>query len=308
MSEQVTAAVLTAPGRYELQEFPRPVLPDGSLLMQMEMSGICGTDKHTYLGETKQYAGTPAESDTPFPIIQGHENVGIVSEITPTAASSLEFYGKPLKVGDRITMCPDIVCGRCYECTHVMGYVWCEHSDCYGNSYSSADWPHLMGGWAEQMYIRPDTFVYKVPSGLSPRVAVLAELMACAASLDKLKEFSSMSHEGFNSGDTVVVIGSGPLGLLHIAKADMMGAGMIIATDLSESRLMFAKRMGADVTINVSTTSSEERVDLVHELTGGQGSRRRAPHGKPARVVRRGHRDAQARRHDARDGRVRRHG
>ena len=83
MSEQVTAAVLTAPGRYELQEFPRPVLPDGSLLMQMEMSGICGTDKHTYLGETKQYAGTPAESDTPFPIIQGHENVGIVSEITP---------------------------------------------------------------------------------------------------------------------------------------------------------------------------------------------------------------------------------
>ena len=83
MSEQVTAAVLTAPGRYELQEFPRPELPDGSLLMQMEMSGICGTDKHTYLGETKQYAGTPAESDTPFPIIQGHENVGIVSEITP---------------------------------------------------------------------------------------------------------------------------------------------------------------------------------------------------------------------------------
>ncbi len=161
-----------------------------------------------------------------------------MSEITPAAAAGLEFYGKPLKVGDRITMCPDIVCGHCYECTHVMGYVWCENSDCYGNSYSSADWPHLMGGWSEQMYIRPDTFVYKVPErACRPRVAVLAELMACAASLDKLKEFSSMSHEGFNSGDTVVVIGSGPLGLLHIAKADMMGAGQIIATDLSESRL-----------------------------------------------------------------------
>jgi L-iditol 2-dehydrogenase len=272
MSEQVTAAVLTAPGRYELQEFPRPVLPDGSLLMQMEMSGICGTDKHTYLGETKQYAGTPAESDTPFPIIQGHENVGIVSEITPTAASSLEFYGKPLKVGDRITMCPDIVCGHCYECKHVMGYVWCENSDCYGNSYSCAQAPHLMGGWAQQMYIRPDTFVYKVPSGMSPRVAVLAELMACTASLDKLKEFSSMSYEGFNSGDTVVVIGSGPLGLLHVAKADMMGAGQIIATDLSETRLAFAKKMGADVTINVSTTTSEERVDLVRQLTRGRGA------------------------------------
>jgi threonine dehydrogenase-like Zn-dependent dehydrogenase len=111
-----------------------------------------------------------------------------------------------------------------------------------------------------------------VPTGLSPRVAVLAELVACTASLDKLKEFSSMSYEGFNSGDTVVVIGSGPLGLLHIAKADMMGAGMIIATDLSESRLMFAKRMGADVTINVSTTAPEERIDLIHELTGGRGA------------------------------------
>jgi Zn-dependent alcohol dehydrogenase len=62
-------------------------------------------------------------------------------------------------------------------------------------------------------------------------VAVLAELLACAASLDKVKEFSSYAMEGFNSGDTVVVIGSGPLGLLHIAKADMMGPGQIIASD-----------------------------------------------------------------------------
>ena len=145
----IRAAVLTAPGKYEVQEFAYPQLENGALLMQIEMSGICGTDKHTYLGETKQYAGTPAETDTPFPIIQGHENVGVISEITPTAAESLEFYGRPLKVGDRITMCPDIVCGSCYECRHVMGYVWCEYSDCYGNSYSSADPPHLMGGWAE---------------------------------------------------------------------------------------------------------------------------------------------------------------
>ena len=272
MTQKVRAAVLTAPGNYEIQEFDRPVLPDGSLLMEIELSGICGTDKHTYLGETKQYAGTPAESDTPFPIIQGHENVGIVSEITPHAAEHLEFYGRPLKVGDRIAMCPDIVCGHCYECKHVMGYVWCENSECYGNSLSAATWPHLYGGWAEQMYIRPDTFVYKVPSGLSPRVAVLAELMACAASLDKLKEFSSMAYEGFNSGDTVVVIGTGPLGLLHVAKADMMGAGQIIATDLSETRLSFAKKMGADVTLNASTGSTEERVEIVRQLTGGRGA------------------------------------
>ena len=71
---------------------------------------------------------------------------------------------------------------------------------------------------------------------------------------------------------SVVVIGSGPLGLLHVAKADMMGAGFIIATDLSEHRLAFAKRCGADVTLNVSQTSSEERIDQVMRLTHGRGA------------------------------------
>lgn len=269
---EVRAAVLTAPGSYEVQSFPWPSLEDGAALMQMEMSGICGTDKHTYMGETKQYAGTPAETTTPFPIIQGHENVGVISELGRGAAEGLEFHGRPLKVGDRVTMCPDVVCGRCHECKHVMGYVWCENVRCYGNSLTSAEPPHLFGGWAEQMYLRPDAFVYKVPSGLSARVAVLAELMACTASLDKVKEFSSYALEGFNSGDTVVVIGSGPLGLLHVAKADMMGAGQVIASDLSETRLAFAKRMGADVTMNVSQTSAEERIELVRQLTGGRGA------------------------------------
>jgi hypothetical protein len=64
VSDSVLAAVLVAPGRYELQEFPYPRLADGALLLQVEMVGICGTDKHTYAGETKQYAGTPAETDT----------------------------------------------------------------------------------------------------------------------------------------------------------------------------------------------------------------------------------------------------
>lgn len=268
----VRAAVLTAPGHYEVQEFERPSPTPGAALMAIELSGICGTDKHTYAGETKQYAGTPAECDTPFPIIQGHENVGVISELTLEAATGLEFHGRELRVGDRVTMCPDIVCGRCHECIHVMGYVWCPHSRCYGNSYTSAQWPHLMGGWAEEMYLRPDTFVYKVPSGLSPRVAVLAELMACTASLDKLKEFSSMSHEGFNSGDTVVVVGSGPLGLLHVLKADLMGAGLIVATDLSPTRLEFARRLGADVTLDVSATEPGDRVEQVRSLTAGRGA------------------------------------
>jgi L-iditol 2-dehydrogenase len=61
VTDSVRAAVLVAPGRYEVQQFPYPRLADGALLLQVEMVGICGTDKHTYAGETKQYAGIPAE-------------------------------------------------------------------------------------------------------------------------------------------------------------------------------------------------------------------------------------------------------
>jgi L-iditol 2-dehydrogenase len=70
----------------------------------------------------------------------------------------------------------------------------------------------------------------------------------------------------------VVVIGSGPLGLLHIAKTDIMGAGQIIATDLSETRLSFAKKMGADITLNASTTSREDRIEAVMQATRGRGA------------------------------------
>lgn len=272
MSEKAKAAVLVAPGRYEIQEFPIPKLEEGALLMKIEMAGICGTDKHTYQGETKQYAGTAAEMDTPFPIIQGHENVGIVAEITKSASRNIEFYGQELHEGDRIVMCPDIVCKRCYYCTHVQGFLWCENMRSYGNSFSSNAWPHLVGGWAEYIYLRPDTFVYKVPEGLPPRVAVLTEVMTITASLDKLKEFSSYALEGFNSGDTVVVIGVGPIGLMHLIKARIMGAGVVIATDKSEYRLNMAREFGADHTLNVAETTSEDRIERVRELTHGRGA------------------------------------
>lgn len=269
---KIRAAVLVAPGKYEVKTFSRPKLENGALLMRVEFSGICGTDKHTYQGETKQYAGTESETDTPFPIIQGHENVGIIEELSPAIEESGDFYQSSVKVGDRIVMCPDMICGKCYYCTHIQGYSWCSKSQCYGNSFTSAQWPHLLGGWAEYMYLKPKTFFYKVPANIPSKVAVLTELMACAASLDKLKDFSSYSIEGFTSGNTVVVFGVGPLGLLHVAKLGIMGAGTVICLDKSEYRLNLAKKFGADLTINVDTTNRIERLKLIHSLTGGIGA------------------------------------
>ena len=269
---KVRAAVMVRPGKIEIQEFPFPELEDGAILLKVEMCGICGTDKHTWRGETEQYAGTKAQSVTPFPIIPGHEIIGTVAEINDHRGPRLDFDGEPLKVGDRIAMCPDVICGTCYGCHHSFGYPRCENLLGYGNAFTSAQPPHLFGGWAEYMYILPRAFVYKVPESLPTRIAVMVELMAVAYGMDKAKEFYHLSGEGFASADTVVVQGSGPLGVCHIIKARMMGAGDIVATDISDYRLERAKEFGADCTLNVSKTTEEERVSFVRDLTHGRGA------------------------------------
>lgn len=267
MPSYAKAVTITQPGKLEVREYRIPPLQPGGLLMKIEMSGICGTDKHTYRGETTQYGGTVNEQTSPFPLIPGHENVGIVADIMP---GTVDFYGESLKVGDRITMCPDVVCGKCYNCRHIFAYSWCENWRGYGNSFRASETP-LMGGWAEYMVIIPEAFVYKVPDGLAPELAVYTEIMACTYALDKAKEFSSLASEGFLSGDTVLIQGVGPLGLCHLIKARMMGAGTIIAIDKSPYRLSMAKVFGADYTLNAATTTAEERIQLVRDWSRGRG-------------------------------------
>jgi L-iditol 2-dehydrogenase len=272
MKETSKAAVLVGPQKYEIQEIPIPELKEGDLLMKVEMSGICGTDKHTYIGQVKQYAGTEAEMDTPFPIIQGHENVGVVAKITKSAAENIEYYGQKLKEGDRIVMCPDIVCGKCFYCNNVHGFLWCQKMRSYGNSFSRAQWPYLVGGWSEYMYLMNGTFVYKANPALKPQELVQTEVMSITCSLDKLKEFSSYSNEGFNSGDTMVIQGVGPIGMMHLIKARIMGAGDIVVIDKSEYRLKMAMEFGANVALNLDKTTKEERLAKIREMTGGRGA------------------------------------
>ena len=273
MAQMIKAAVLTAPGHMELREFPLPTPQKGAAVAKVLSAGICGTDKHTYRGETKQYAGTRSEADVAFPLIQGHENVLEIVDIDKEGSEHLEFYGHKLKPGDRVTMCPDVTCGTCFYCTHFPVFPWCDSLQFgYGNSRSCAEAPHLFGGFAEYIYIVPGTRLYKVPDALPDDIASLTELMCVAYSLDKAKEFYSFSGEGFSFNDTVVVQGVGPLGLAHIIKARMLGAGKIIATDLSDYKLELARAFGADYTLNVNKTTAEERLDFVHEHTHGLGA------------------------------------
>jgi len=272
MSETVRAAVMVRPGKIEIQEFPFPTLEDGAVLLKVEMCGVCGTDKHTWRGETLQYAGTEAESGTPFPIIPGHEVVGVIAEINDRKRPRLDFNGERLRVGDRVALCPDVVCGECYNCRHTFAFPWCENLRGYGNAFTSTEPPHLFGGWADYMYILPHAFLYKVIEDLPLRVAVMLELMAVSYNLDKTKEFFTLSGEGFATGSTIVVQGVGPMGICHVIKARVMGAGTIIATDLSDYRLALAREFGVDCTLNVAQTSVDERVDFVRSLTHGRGA------------------------------------
>jgi threonine dehydrogenase-like Zn-dependent dehydrogenase len=272
MSDQsVLAATLVEPGKYELREYPLPEPAPGCVLVKMEMSGICGTDKHTYQGFTTQYAGVGGGKQIRFPIIQGHENVGTVAAIGGDGRYA-DFEGVPLKVGDRVVVGANVSCGNCYYCRHDFPYYLCENMTDYGNNLSAADPPHLFGGWSQYMYIVPGSFLVRVPDDLPSEVAVLTEIMAVAVGLDRAKQMSAFPTDAFLFDDTVVVVGVGPLGMCFLMKARMLGAGTIVAVDLSDYRLQFARRLGADYTLNAANTTLAERLDFVRGLTHGRGA------------------------------------
>ena len=263
----VLAATLLAPGRLELRRYPYPdALEPGAVLLRMLASGICGTDKHTFKGETQQYAGTDHASSTPFPIIQGHENVGEVVALGDGGATA--FDGTPLSVGDRVVPAPNRACGVCEYCRGDFPYYFCRNLENYGNSLTSADAPHLFGGWAEYLYVRPRTPVFRVPDGLPTRVAVLTELFGVTHSLDLVRAMPRPG--GFREGDTVAIVGAGPVGIVHACRARLMGASRVIAIDPFGPRVALTAELGATDEI-VARADDPSVLAQVRDLTGGRG-------------------------------------
>jgi threonine dehydrogenase-like Zn-dependent dehydrogenase len=271
VSARVRAATLVAPGRYEIREYPMPEPGPGCAVIKMQLSGICGTDKHTYQGYTTQYAGTGTPRQIPFPIIQGHENVGTVAAVGG-GEPFRDVEGTPLEPGDRVVVGANVVCGRCYHCRHGFPYYFCERMVDYGNNMTAAEPPHLFGGWAEYLYLVPGSFVVRVPDDVPPEIAVLTEVMAVTVGLDRAKQMSAVPDVPFLFDDTVVVFGVGPLGMCFLMKARMLGAGTIVAVDLSPYRLEMARALGADDVLDAGQTTPAARLDAVRGLTHGRGA------------------------------------
>jgi L-iditol 2-dehydrogenase len=263
----VHAATLVGPRQLEVRSYPYPEqLEPGAVLLRMIASGICGTDKHTFRGETEQYPGTDKQRPAPYPLIQGHENVGVVAAIGDGGALARD--GSALRVGDRVVPAPNRACGVCHTCTQGFPYYLCHRLENYGNSLSSRDAPHLFGGWAEYLYLKPRTAMFRVPEGLPSEVAVLTEIFAVTHSLERAAQLPSPA--GFRPGASVAVIGVGALGLAHACKASLMGAGRIVAVDRSHRRLDLAARLAGAETV---TDAAEVRgVDVAVNATGFPGS------------------------------------
>jgi threonine dehydrogenase-like Zn-dependent dehydrogenase len=263
---EVRAATLVAPRRLEVRSYPYPdELEPGAVLLRMLASGICGTDKHTFRGETEQYPGSETQRGATYPLIQGHENVGIVEAVGEGGAFAGD--GSPLSVGDRVVPAPNRACGHCRACQRGFPYFLCTNLDSYGNALAADVAPHLWGGWAEYLYLKPRTGIFRVPDSLPDDVAVLTEIFAVTHSLERAAQVPRPS--GFRPGDTVAVIGVGALGQAHAIKAQLMGAGRVFAIDPSRKRLEVAARVaGAE-----AADSAELRdVDLVVNATGFPGT------------------------------------
>ena len=209
----VRAATLLAPRQLEVRSYPYPEeLEPGAVLLRMLASGICGTDKHTFRGETEQYAGTEHARSTPFPIIQGHENVGVVAAIgTGARRASTARRWRSATASSRRPTAP-AARANVRARLPVLPLPQLEN---YGNSLSSRDAPHLFGGWSEYLYLKPAHGGVPRARGAADEVAVLTEIFAVTHSLERARALPSPAASGRGS---VAVIGVGALGLAHASR------------------------------------------------------------------------------------------
>jgi len=262
-----SAAVMESPGNIAIRKFEVPEPEIGAAILKVHLSGICGTDKHTYRGESRQYVGTPHEKDLEYPLICGHENVGT---IIATGGDVYDSEGVILKVGDRVVHGANISCGICYYCINSFPYYFCTALEDYGNSLNISRSPSLFGGWSEYIYLLPRTPLFRVPENLPDEVAVITEVMAVTHGVESAIKILGMNG-GSSAGFTVGVLGVGPLGICHLIKAKLLGAGLILGSDVLPSRLKLAEEFGLEVGLDVSKTSPAERLAKVLEVTHGRG-------------------------------------
>jgi L-iditol 2-dehydrogenase len=228
------------PQEIELRAVPEPVCPDDGLVLGVEACGVCGSDLRRWRQGT---------SDGSVGIVPGHEIAGVVVE----AGDGVEGYA----VGDRLAVAPDIHCGRCYYCRRGM-YNLCDELHFLGVTMG------YPGGFAEKVVLTGEVLangiVHPMPRGLSFIEGALAE--PCSSVL------AAHDKAGTSLDDTVLVIGAGPIGCLHVVVAQARGARTIVS-QRSAKRRDLVRRFAPEAVIDPRAEDLGERV---RALTDGLGA------------------------------------
>ena len=207
--------VMTEPGKIEFREVETPKPGQGEVLVKIMKIGVCGSDIHVYHGE---------HPFTKYPVTQGHEVSGEIAELGEGVTG--------LRVGQKVTIQPQVVCGKCYPCRHGK-YNLCEELKVMGFQTT---------GVASHYFAVDAQKVTPLPESMSFDEGAMIEPLAVAV--------HAVRRAGDMEGKKIAVLGAGPIGILVAQAAKGMGAESVLITDISDVRLQKAKECGADFCVN----------------------------------------------------------
>ncbi|MDR1801066.1 MAG: alcohol dehydrogenase catalytic domain-containing protein [Lachnospiraceae bacterium] len=222
--------VMTKPGQIEFREVPVPKPEKDEVLVKIMKIGICGSDIHVYHGE---------HPFTPYPVTQGHEVSGEIAEVGEEVTD--------FKVGQKVTIQPQVVCGKCYPCRNGK-YNLCEELKVMGFQTT---------GVASTYFAVPAAKVTPLPDEMSFDDAAMIEPLAVAV--------HAVRQIGDVTGLRVAVLGAGPIGNLVAQTAKGLGAAKVLISDVSDYRLNIAKECGIDEVVN---TKEKDFGDAMLEVFG----------------------------------------
>jgi L-iditol 2-dehydrogenase len=217
-----------------VREIEEPVAGPEDVVVRVRAVGVCGSDVHGFTGSTgRRYPG----------IAMGHEFTGTIA----TVGSHVTGHA----AGDRVVVQPLFTCGVCEMCLAGRANV-CVNRTMIGM--------HQHGAYAEAVTV-PQRQLYRLPDSLDWEKGSLVEPLAVA--------LHAVNQTAFSLMEDVVIVGAGPIGLLALLSVRLKGAGKIIVTDRSPHRLELAKKLGADIVVNVA---EQDAVEAVKAATGGAGA------------------------------------
>ncbi|WP_204738386.1 zinc-dependent alcohol dehydrogenase [Gluconacetobacter azotocaptans] len=231
--ETMRAAVLVAPHTFELRDVPLPQVGVDDVLVKVDRCGICGTDLHIFEGN---YAADR------LPLIPGHEFTGTIARVG-------EHVGG-LRVGQRVVADINVGCGHCF---------YCRRNEVLNCSAASQIGIHRNGAFAEYVSV-PARQIVEAPTDVAAEVLALTEPVSCVVRAARKMRASF--------GQSVVVLGAGPIGNLHVQMMRLIGAAPIIVVELSPERAKLAAEVGADVVV----TDPDRAQKIVRAHTGGRGA------------------------------------